>query len=97
MALTEEYLRALDRYPEQAAGLGGAGQRGFAFEASTTAVTIDADGTSGGPLVASDLVPAALYVISAPDMDTAVRIASRHPAVSEGGVEVRPLVPPPKS
>ena len=105
MALTEEYLRALDRYPEQAAGLGGkvlggsyfAGQRGFAFEASTTAVTIDADGTSGGPLVASDLVPAALYVISAPDMDTAVRIASSHPAVSEGGVEVRPLVPPPKS
>jgi len=103
MALTPEYLEAIDRYPAQAKELGGKvlggsyfpGQRGFAFEPSTTATAIRGDAVSSGPLVESDLIPAAFFVVSAPDMDIAVRIAKLHPATRDGGVEVRPLVPSP--
>ena len=103
MAFTPDYLELLDRYPAQAQELGGkvlggsyfAGQRGFAFETSTTATAIRGDTVRSGPLVESDLVAAAFYVLSAPDLDVAVRIAKLHPATRDGGVEVRPLVPPP--
>ena len=34
-------------------------------------------------------------VLSAPDVDSAVRIAKLHPATRDGGLEVRPLFVPP--
>jgi hypothetical protein len=103
MALTPDYLEAIGRYPAQAKELGGhvlgatffPGQRGFAFEPSTTATAIHGDTVRSGPLFESDLVPAAFFVVSAPDMDVAVQIAKLHPATRDGGVEVRPLVPSP--
>ena len=103
MALTADHLELLERYPAQAKELGGkvlggsyfAGQRGFAFEASTTATAIRGDTVRSGPLVESDLVPAAFYVVSAPNLDIAVQVARLHPATRAGGVEVRPLVPSP--
>jgi len=103
MALTPEHLEALGRYPALAKELGGKvlggsyfpEQRGFAFEASTAAIAIRGDVVSGGPLIESDLVPAALFVLSAPDLDVAARIAGRHPAAGDGGVEVRKLYVPP--
>ncbi|HHJ99422.1 MAG TPA: hypothetical protein ENN10_05690, partial [Actinobacteria bacterium] len=52
------------------------------------------DEVRSGPLVDSELVPAAFYVISAPDMDTAVRVARAHPTTRDGGVEVRRLFVP---
>jgi hypothetical protein len=96
-------VEALERYPARAKELGGKvlggsyfpGQRGFAFEPSTTATSIVGDTVRSGPLVESDLVVAAFYVLSAPDMDVAVRIAKLHPATRDGGVEVRPLFPSP--
>lgn len=104
MALTPDHLEALERYPAQAVELGGKvlggsyfpGQRGFAFEPSTIATSITEDTVRSGPLVESDLVAAAFYVLSAPDLDVAVQIAKLHPATRNGGVEVRPLFPPPK-
>lgn len=99
MALTPDYLELLDRYPAQAKELGGKvlggsyfpGQRGFAFEPSTTATAIRGDTVRSGPLVESDLVVAAFYLLQAPDSDAAVRIAKLHPAARDGGVEVRPM------
>lgn len=103
MALTADHLKLLDRYPAQAKELGGkvlggsyfAGQRGFAFESSATATAIRGDTVRHGPLVDSDLVPAAFYVLSAPNLEVAVRIAKLHPATRDGGVEVRPLIASP--
>lgn len=103
MALTPGYLEALGRYPELAKELGGKvlggsyfpEQRGFAFEASTAAIAIRGDVVQDGPLIESDLVPSALFVVSAPSMDVAVRIAENHPAARDGGVEVRKLYVPP--
>ncbi|MGB4440901.1 MAG: hypothetical protein WBJ62_01580 [Coriobacteriia bacterium] len=103
MALTPEYLEALGGYPDLAKELGGKvlggkyfpEQRGFAFDASTAATAIRDDNVSSGPLVESDLVPAAFFVVSAPDMDAAVRVAAQHPAARDGGIEVRPLYVPP--
>ncbi len=103
MALTPDHVESLDRYPAQAKKLGGkvlggsyfSGQRGFAFEPSTTATAVRGDTVSSGPLVESDLVVTAFFVLSAPDLDTAVRIAQLHPATRDGGVEVRPMFVPP--
>lgn len=103
LALSADHLEQLERYPELAKELGGkvlggsyfSAQRGFAFEPSTTAMAVQGEDVRNGPLVESDLVAAGYYVISAPDIDAAVRIAGRHPAARDGGVEVRPLFPPP--
>jgi len=103
MALSSDYLELLDRYPALAKELGGKvlgasyfpGQRGFAFEPSTIATAIRGDTVRGGPLVESDLVVAASFVLSAPNLDVAVQIAKVHPATRDGGVEVRPLFVPP--
>jgi len=101
MAFTAKDLDLIERYPDQAKELGGkilgasyfAGQRGFAFESSATATAIRGDAVTDGPLIESDLVPAAFFVVSAPDIDVAVRVAKAHPATRAGGVEVRPLLP----
>jgi hypothetical protein len=100
---TADYLALLDGYPDKARQLGGkvlggsyfSAQRGFAFEPSTTATAIVGDTVRGGPLMGSDLVAAAFYVLSAPDLDIAVQIAKLHPATRDGGVEVRMLYTPP--
>ncbi len=105
MALTPEYLELLNQYPALAKELGGKvlggsyfpAQRGFAFEPSTTATSIRGGSVHPGPLVESDLVTAAFYVVSAPNLDVAVRIAKLHPATRDGGVEVRPLLAPPSN
>ena len=104
MALSPDYLQAIDNYPAKAKELGGKvlggsyfpGQKGFAFEPSTAAKTIRGETVGEGPLLESELVAAAFYVLSAPDLDVAVRVADAHPATRVGGVEVRELFPEPK-
>lgn len=103
LALAPAHLEELGHYPDLAKELGGKvlggsyfpEQRGFAFEASTEAIAIRGGTPRNGPLIESDLVPAAFYVLSAPSMDVAVRIAENHPAARDGGVEVRKLYVPP--
>ncbi len=97
--LDAAYVDAIGRYPDVAKHLGGKvlggsyfpGQRGFAFESGTKAVSVDARGVRDEPLITSPLVPAAFFVLSAPDLDTAVDAARAHPAAAAGGVEVREL------
>lgn len=103
LALEPDYLEQIETYPARAKKLGGKvlggsyfpGQRGFAFEPSTLATSVRGDTESPGPLVESDLVVSAFFVVSAPSMDVAVQVAKAHPATRDGGVEVRPLFGPP--
>jgi hypothetical protein len=101
-ALGPEHLALLGDYPEQAKALRGKvlggtyfpKQRGFAFGPSTAAVAVQGDMVREGPLVESDLVVAAFYVVAAPNIEVAVQIAKLHPAARDGGIEVRPMFVP---
>ena len=95
MALTPEYLDSLNRYPSQVAQLGGTIVTGFAFQPSTTARAVRGESVTDGTVLGSDLVAAGYYVLEAPDLTTAIRIAALNPATRDGGVEVHPLFEPP--
>jgi len=96
---TAEYVELLDGYPAQAKALGGkvlggsyfSKERGFAFGPSTSTMTITGDGVRAGVLHESGLVVSAFFILSAPDLDTAVRAAQVHPAAQNGAIEVRPM------
>jgi hypothetical protein len=102
MALSSEHLAALEEYPEQAKALKGkvlggnyfAKQRGFAFDPSTTTVTVEDGAVREGALLESNLVACAFYVVAAPTIEVATQIAKLHPAAREGGVEVHPVFKP---
>jgi hypothetical protein len=86
-----EDLQAHDRH---AAELEGSGclAAAFALEPGGTATSIRGDSVTDGPFPETKEVIAGFYVIDAPDLDTALLIAGRNPAVREGGgVEVRPV------
>jgi hypothetical protein len=95
MDITPEYLELLDRYPGQVEELGGRIVTGFALQPSTTATAIRGDVLTDGPFVEAKEVVAGFYVLEAPDLDVALRIAKLNPATRDGGVEVRPLFVPP--
>ncbi len=98
MSITPEYLELLNAYPARITELGGTPVTGFAFEPSTTAKAIRHNAVEDGPLLTADgLVAAGFYVVEAPDLDTAVRIAALNPATRDGAVEVRPLFVPPSA
>ena len=96
MTLTQDYLESLDAYPSQVRELGGSIVTGFAFQPSTRARAVRGDVVEDGTMLGGDgLVAAGFYVLEAPDLETALRIAALNPAVREGGVEVRQLFVPP--
>jgi hypothetical protein len=96
MALTPTYIESLDAYPSQVSELGGSIVVGFAFQPSTSAKAVRGGAVKDGTMLCADnLVAAGFYVLEAPDLDTALRIAALNPATREGGVEVRPLFVPP--
>jgi len=102
MALSPEHLAALEAYPEQAKSLKGkilggnyfAKERGFAFEPSTMTVTVAEGAIREGTLTESKLVACAVYVVAAPSMEVAARIAQLHPAAREGAIEIHPVFKP---
>jgi hypothetical protein len=64
----------------------------FAFTPRESAVSITAEGTAPGPLVGGHQVVSGVYVLEAPDLETAVAVAGTNNAIrSGGGVEVRPV------
>ncbi len=95
MELTPDYVELLDRYPAQVEELGGRIVEGFALQPSTTATSVRADVVTDGPFVEAKEVVAGFFVLEAPDLDVALRIAKLNPATLAGGVEVRPLFVPP--
>jgi hypothetical protein len=86
-----EELQAHDRHAvelEESGCLAAA----FALEPSAAATSIRGDVLTDGPFVDAKEVVAGFYVIDAPDLDAALRIAGGNPAVRQGGgVEVRPV------
>lgn len=64
----------------------------YALTPREMATSIRADAITDGPFVDAKEIVAGFYVIEAPDLDAALAIARRNPAVAEGGgVEVRPI------
>jgi hypothetical protein len=95
MDLTPEDVALLDRYPAQVEELGGRIVTGFALQPSTTATSVRAGIVTDGPFVEAKEVVAGFFILEAPDLDVALRIAKLNPATRGGGVEVRPLFIPP--
>lgn len=64
----------------------------YALTPRELATSIRGDAITDGPFVDAKEVVAGFYVLEAPDLDAALAIARRNPAVREGGgVEVRPI------
>lgn len=102
LSMSREHLAALEDFPEQAKALKGkvlggsyfAKQRGFAFDPSTTAVTVSGDVVREGTLQQSDFVASAFFVVAAPSVEVAARIAALHPAARDGAIEIHPVFKP---
>lgn len=70
----------------------GAMVAAFSLQPVATATSIRGDAMTDGPFLDTKEVVAGFYVIEAPDLDAALAIAGRNPAVQQGGgVEVRPV------
>ncbi|SBT53551.1 YciI family protein [Micromonospora auratinigra] len=91
MDLTPDYAALLDRYPAQVTELGGQIVTGFALQPSTTATAVRGDLVTDGPFIEAKEVVAGFFILEAPDLDVALKIAKLNPATIDGGVEVRPL------
>jgi hypothetical protein len=88
---TPEDLEPHDRHAEEVAKR-GAMVAAFALQPIAVATSIRGDVVTDGPFLDAKEVVAGFYVIEAPDLDAALEIARRNPAVQQGGgVEVRPV------
>lgn len=79
---------------DHAADLRAQGAMTFAFALTPRelATSVTSEGVTRRPLVDGDQVVTGFYVLEAPDVDTAVAIASTNNVIGHGGgVEVRPV------
>jgi hypothetical protein len=84
-------IETCDRHADELTE-GGAMVAAYALTPRDMATSIRGDDITDGPFVDSKEVVAGFYVIEAPDLDAALAIARRNPAVWDGGgVEVRPI------
>ncbi|MEU1686275.1 YciI family protein [Micromonospora sp. NPDC005707] len=95
MDLAPDYVALLERYGDHVTELGGQILTGFALQPSTTATAIRGDVVTDGPFIEAKEVVAGFFILEAPDLDVALKIAKLNPATIDGGVEVRPLFQPP--
>ncbi|GAA2077040.1 YciI family protein [Actinomadura alba] len=97
MDLPAEYEKALETYPDQVAETGAEPVTGFALQPSTTAISVRGDVVTDGPFIEAKEVVAGFFIIEAPSLDVALKVAKLNPATQHGGgVEVRPLFTPPE-
>jgi hypothetical protein len=86
-----EELEVHDRYAEELEESGSMAAA-FALQPIATATSIRGDVVTDGPFLDAKEVVAGFYVIDAPDLDAALKIAGRNPVTQlGGGVEVRPV------
>ncbi|ACU69498.1 YCII-related protein [Catenulispora acidiphila DSM 44928] len=66
----------------------------YALDSVETATSVRGDAVTDGPFIDAKEVVAGFYVVEAPDLDAALELAKRNPAVQwgRGGIEVRPVV-----
>ncbi|WP_377273993.1 YciI family protein [Peterkaempfera sp. SMS 1(5)a] len=77
----------------------GAMVAAYALQSPDTATSLHGDMVTDGPFVDAKEVVAGVCIIEAPDLDAALELARRNPALQwgRGGVEVRPVagsIPP---
>lgn len=64
----------------------------WAFTPRSMARAIRADGITEGPFLGAKDVVAGVYILEAPDLETALALAGTNPVIQQGGgVEVRPV------
>lgn len=86
-----EDRRAHDRHADELEQ-SGAMVAAFALEPSEYATSIRGDTVTDGPFIDAKEVIAGFAIIEAPDLDAAIEMARRSPAMQQGGgVEVRPV------
>jgi hypothetical protein len=85
-----QLMEAHNAFPDQAEAVGGKVVTGKALQPTSTATTIRGDVVTDGPFVETKEALGGYYLIEAPDLDTALRVAKLCPAPG-GGVEVRPI------
>lgn len=95
-----EHAAEMKEYDAFGAAAGETIQGGAALYPTATATTVRVTGGKGGEVVTSDgpfaeskEVLAGLYLLDAPDLDAAVRLAAQIPAAWNGAVELRPVIP----
>jgi hypothetical protein len=95
-----EHGEEMKEYDAFGAAAGESIQGGAALYPTSTATTVRVTGGKGGEVVTSDgpfaeskEVLAGLYLLDAPDLDAAVRLAAQIPAAWNGAVELRPVIP----
>ena len=70
----------------------GVMSRAFALEPTATATSVRGDLVTDGPFIEAKEVIVGFYIIDAPDLDGALRVARRNPILQRGGgLEVRPI------
>lgn len=91
-----EYWGAYTKYA-QALAQAGVAAGGNALQPPTTGTTLrirgDRHDVQDGPFADTKEQLGGMFVIEAPDLDTAMQWAARCPAASWGAVEVRPILP----
>ena len=88
---TPQDLQACDKHSDELTD-SGTMVAAFALTPRDMATSIRDDVITDGPFVDSKEVVAGFYVVEAPDLDAALAIARRDPAITGGGgVEVRPV------
>ncbi|MHB1430935.1 MAG: YciI family protein [Streptosporangiaceae bacterium] len=88
---TPQDTDSCDRHSDELAE-NGSMLMAYALTPRDMATSIRGDIITDGPFVDSKEVVAGFYVVEAPDLDSALAIARRNPAVRDGGgVEVRPV------
>jgi len=93
-ASPEDYqniMEAHNRFAEQVAEAGATLDGGNALQPTSTATTIRGDVVTDGPFVETKEVLGGYYLITAADLDEAIKIGKLCPA-PYGGVEVRPIM-----
>jgi hypothetical protein len=84
-------MEAHNRFAEQVVEAGGTLDGGNALQPTSTATTIRGDIVTDGPFVETKEVLGGYYLITAADLDQAIKISKFCPA-PYGGVEVRPIM-----
>ena len=83
----------------QALGAEGVVRSGAGLQPPTLATTLRLEGdrrrVQDGPFADSREQLGGFFVIDVPDLDAALAWAARAPCAGAGGVEVRPILPPP--
>lgn len=94
-----EYSTAMVEYDQFGQDHGASFRGGAALHPTSTATTVRVTGARGGEVVTTDGPFAetkealtGFYLVEAPDLDTALKIAQDCPGAWDGGVEVRPVL-----